>query len=77
MSAIAIRNLSPETHRALKARAKCHGRSTEAEARAILEAAVRPPERVKVGTLLREFGREHGPLKIKRDTTPTEPADFS
>jgi plasmid stability protein len=77
MPAIAIRNLAPETHRALKARAKRNGRSTEAEVRAILEAAIRPPERVKVGTLLKEFGRKHGPLEIERDTTPTEPADFS
>lgn len=77
MSAITIRNLPPETHRGLKARAKRNGRSTEAEVRAILEEAVRPPERVKVGTLLHEFGRAHGPFEFERDKTPTEPADFS
>ena len=42
MAAIVIRNLSPETHRALQARAARHGRSTEAEARTILDEAVRP-----------------------------------
>ena len=48
MAAIVIRNLSPATHRALRARAAQHGRSTEAEARAILDDAVRPEERVKL-----------------------------
>ena len=39
MAAITIRNLSDETHRALKARAALSGRSTEAEIRLILEQA--------------------------------------
>jgi antitoxin FitA len=38
MAAVTIRNLSAETHRALKVRAAQHNRSTEAEIRAILEA---------------------------------------
>jgi antitoxin FitA len=46
MPAITIRNLSVETHRALKVRAARHGRSTEAEVRDILEQAARPEERV-------------------------------
>ena len=33
MAAVTIRNLSPETDRALKQRARGHGRSTEAEIR--------------------------------------------
>ena len=37
MGAILIRDLSPETHRALRTRAKRHRRSTEAEVRAILD----------------------------------------
>ena len=49
MPAVTIRNLSDETHRALRVRAAYHGRSTEAEIRNILEAAVRPSERVKLG----------------------------
>ena len=40
MAAVTIRNLTDETHRALKQRAAHHGRSTEAEIRAILEDAV-------------------------------------
>jgi len=44
MAAIVIRNLSSETHQALKARAARHGRSAEAEARMILDEAVRPKE---------------------------------
>ena len=42
MSAVTVRNLPEETHRALKHRAAQHGRSTEAEIRYILENAVRP-----------------------------------
>lgn len=36
MSALTVRNLPDETHRALKLRAAQHGRSTEAEARHFL-----------------------------------------
>ena len=42
MSSVTVRNLPEATHRALKQRAAQHGRSTEAEIRHILEAAVRP-----------------------------------
>jgi antitoxin FitA len=58
MPAVTIRNLSDETHRALRMRAAHHGRSTEAEIRDILEAAVRPSQRVKLGSLLVAIGRE-------------------
>ena len=54
MAAVTIRNLPEETHRALKVRAARHNRSAEAEMRAILEAAVRPAERVRLGTALAE-----------------------
>lgn len=40
MAAIVVRNIPDATHRALKARAKSHGRSAEAEVREILEAAL-------------------------------------
>ena len=49
MSVVTVRNLPEETHRALKLRAAQHGRSTEAEIREILEEAVRPRTRVKIG----------------------------
>ncbi|MCF4166909.1 Arc family DNA-binding protein [Zavarzinia compransoris] len=78
MPAVTIRNLPAETHRALKQRAAAHGRSTEAEIRAILEAAVRPQERLAIGTALAAFGAEMGGLDlvVERDHTPVEPADF-
>ncbi|MGA8380951.1 MAG: plasmid stabilization protein [Stellaceae bacterium] len=70
-----IRNLSPETHRALQARAARHGRSTEAEARTILDEAVRPVERVKLGSALAALASPLGglDLDISRDQTPAEP----
>lgn len=60
MAAVTIRNLSDQTHRAIKARAARNERSTEAEIRAILDAAVRPVERIKLGSALREIARVHG-----------------
>ncbi len=78
MSAVTVRNLPAETHRALKQRATRHGRSTEAEIRAILEDAVHPRTRVKIGSELARFGRRFGglDLDIPRERTPTEPATF-
>jgi antitoxin FitA len=78
MAVVTIRSLPAETHRALKLRAAQHGRSTEAEIRHILEEAVRPEKRVKVGSELAALGRRFGgvELDIKRDQTPTEPASF-
>jgi plasmid stability protein len=78
MVSVTIRNLSDETHRALRVRAASHGRSTEAEIRDILDQATRPPERVKLGSLLAQIGREAGgvELNIERDQTPTKPVSF-
>jgi plasmid stability protein len=77
MPAVTIRNLSEETHRALKRRAKLHGSSTEGEIRTILEEAVRPATRVKIGSELAKFARNLGSdLSIIRDPRPTEPAVF-
>jgi len=78
MASVTVRNLPDETHRALRVRAASHGRSTEAEIRAILENAVRPEGRIKLGSLLAEIGREAGgvDLEIERDKTPTEPVSF-
>ncbi len=79
MAAITVRNLSDETHRALKARAAAHHRSTEAEVRAILDAAVASGERLRLGTLLSDVGRSVGgvELTVVRQGTPAEPPDFS
>jgi plasmid stability protein len=76
MSAVTVRNLPEETHRALKLRAAQHGRSTEAEIRYILENAVRP--KMGLGSLLASFANEIGgvDLDIQRDKTPTRPVSF-
>lgn len=78
MAAITIRNVPEEVHRALRVRAAMHGRSTEAEIRDILESAVKPEGRIKLGSLLAEIGREAGgiDLQIERDKTPIEPMSF-
>lgn len=83
MPAVTIRNLSDETHRALKVRAAQHNRSTEAEIRAILETAVRPADRLKLGSALAEIGRKAGltnadveALDQVRDATPAQPLRF-
>ncbi len=78
MSVVTVRNLPEEIHRALKPRAAQHGRSTEAEIRKILEEAVRPEKRIKIGSELAAFGQQLGRinLDLTRDKTPTEPAVF-
>ncbi len=78
MGAITIRKLPDKTHQALRQRAKLHGKSTEAEVRAILEEAVRPKEQVGLGTALAELGAQFGgvELDITRDPSPARAADF-
>jgi plasmid stability protein len=78
MAVVTVRNLPVETHRALKLRAARHGRSTEAEIQAILEDAVRPVTRVKIGSALAAFGQRFGgiELDVVRDRQSTEPAEF-
>jgi plasmid stability protein len=78
VAAITIRNLPDETHRALRRRAREHGRSTEAEVRAILEEATRPGDRLKLGSALVALFRPSGAIErdLERDQTPPEPAVF-
>lgn len=78
MPSVTIRNLPEETHRALRVRAAQHGRSAEAEIRAILENAVRPEGRIRLGSLLADIGQEAGgvELDITRDKTPSEPVSL-
>ena len=83
MPAVTIRNLSDETHRALKVRASQHNRSTEAEIRAILEATVWPTGRLRLGSALAEMSRKLGltnadveTLEKTRDTRRAEPLRF-
>lgn len=49
MANLHIRNLPDEVHQALKIRAALNGRSTEAEIREILTAAVQPLDLEKMG----------------------------
>jgi len=58
MAMLTVRNISDEVHRALRARAAQHGQSMEAEVRGILESAVSPQGRVKLGSLLAAMGRQ-------------------
>lgn len=44
MGTLTIRKLNERTHALLRGRAAAHGRSVEAEVRAILDAAVNRPE---------------------------------
>jgi plasmid stability protein len=80
--ALTIRNIPIETHRALKHRAIQKGNSMEAEIRAILEEAVRPEGRIKVGAELAKIGKRFAKelaeidFDALRDKTPTRGADF-
>ena len=83
MPALTIRNLSDEAHRALKVRAAHHGRSTEAEIRDILEEAVRPANRLRIGSAMAALSREAGltnadfeALEQSRDRTPAVSMSF-
>lgn len=84
MAMLTVRNLPDEVHRALRALAARHGRSTEAEVRDILEKATRPEGRLKLGSLLASIAREAGGLDDDeaerfhqvRDRTPAEPLRF-
>ena len=82
MASITVRNLPDEVHRALGVRAALHGRSTEAEVRAILEEAAKPAGRIQLGSLLADVGRraklaeEDQAVFDQRDKTPAEPVRF-
>ena len=83
MAMLTVRNLPDEVHRALRVRAAHHGRSTEAEVRDILESAVKPEGRIKLGSLLADAGRqarltdeEFAVFEQVRDKAPAKPATF-
>lgn len=58
MPSVTVRNVPDEVHRAIRVWAAQHGHSIEAEMGAILESAVRPQNRVKLGSMLAEIGRK-------------------
>jgi len=79
MPSLTVRNLPEETHRAIRVRAALHGRSAEAEVRAILEETVRPAERLKIGTEIHRISQEIGgmdDLDISRERSEIKGADF-
>ncbi len=83
MAMLTVRNLPEEVHRALRARAAKRGHSMEAEVRDILEAAVSPKGRVKLGSLLADIGRQSGlsdeefaVFESVRDRSPARQVSF-
>jgi len=83
MAMLTVRNLPDEVHRALRVRAARHGRSMEAEVREILEVAIAPESRVKLGSLLADIGRqarlseeEAAVFDDVRDKTPARAIDL-
>ena len=80
MATLTIRNLPEDVHQALKVRAAQHGRSTEAEVREILIAAVQPEEPVRIGDALSRIGGDLGlsnedleTIDRLSDKTPAQP----
>lgn len=83
MAILTVRNLPDAVHRALRVRAAQHGRSTEAQAREILAAAVKPEKRLRMGEALAAIGRKIGltnedfaVFENVRDRTPAKPLSF-
>jgi plasmid stability protein len=83
MASITVRNVPDEVHRALRVLAARHGRSAEAEIRDILERAVKPAKRVRLGDALAALGRRVGVtdedvavIDRIRDRTPAKPVKF-
>lgn len=83
MAMLTVRNLPDEVHRALRVQAAQHGRSTEAEVREILAAAVRPETRLRLGDALVALGRKAGlqnedfeVFQQVKDKTPADPPRF-
>jgi antitoxin FitA len=63
MSTLTIRRLPDEVHQALRVRAAHTGRSTEAEVRAIIEAAVMP--QVNFADAMLAVGKKIGGLNVE------------
>lgn len=83
MAILTVRNVPDEVHRALRVRAANHGRSTEAEVREILELAVKPEQRIRIGDALAELSGRLGLTNDDfevfdqvRDKAPAEPMRF-
>jgi antitoxin FitA len=83
MAMLTVRNITDEVHRALRVRAAQRGHSMEAEVREILESAVNPRGRVKLGSLLADMGKraklsdeEFSVFDQVRSKAPARPVSF-
>ena len=83
MPSITVGKVPEDVHGAVGVRAARHGRSAEAEVRAILENAVKPERRVRLGDALASLGRKVGltdedfaVFEKVRDKTPAKPPRF-
>ena len=83
MAMLTVRNITDEVHRALRVRAAQRGHSMEAEVREILESAVSPQGRMKLGSLLADMGRraklsdeEFAVFEQVRSKDPARPVKF-
>jgi plasmid stability protein len=79
MTAISIRNLDSEVKARLRVRAAEHGRSMEAEIRAILSEAVAEKQHIGFFDALRAIALEHGgvDLDLRRDDYQQRPIDLT
>jgi len=83
MAMLTVRNITDEVHRALRVGAAQRGHSMEAEVSDILESAVSPQGRVKLGSLLADMGRrarlsneEFAVFEQVRSKAPARPVSF-
>ncbi len=76
MTVLTVRGLSDETHRALKLRARSHGRSVEAEMRRIIADALQP-EYPGIGTRLASFWRENADFDLHVEREYEAPRSLS
>jgi len=83
MAMMTVRNIPDEIYRGLRVQAAMHGQSAEAEMRSILEGAIKNRNRIKLGSLLLEIGKqarltddEFSIISQVRDKTPAEPVSF-
>lgn len=78
MGTLTIRQLDERTHARLRGRAAEHGRSVEAEVRAILDAAVDLPEQNFLLTLHASMSHVGGvDIEVPARTDQPRPADLS
>jgi plasmid stability protein len=77
MSQILVRQLRPEAHRALKARAKIQKSSAEAVAREILERTLLPDQQLGLGDRISAVweGADLTDVEIDRSKEPYIPAE--